>query len=260
MLKLTASSFEPFRALMVLPVLYGIVFATACAKQSWSAPPSAPATQSTAAKIRLNGEDVGTTEDTSVLVKRFTEIIDHRTSKGGNFFIRAENGLRFSEVIRVAEALSQAHGIPDLAFDVEPASAGNISRDSVPIGRATLPRSLMLVVTVGNLGSARGELISGGLHLYLSEFTMRVSARHSVPKEFVVVEVFRDNEYVIGDKSVPAAALKSELQARLSRNEDKRVMILTRSDAEIQWGSFMEVAQAARAAGADMIHILTLTP
>jgi biopolymer transport protein ExbD len=56
------------------------------------------------------------------------------------------------------------------------------------------------------------------------------------------------------------SALKGELQARLSKTAAKRVIILTRSDSEIRWSSFMEVANAAREAGAGMIQILTLTP
>ena len=203
-----------------------------------------------------------------MLVRRFTEIVEHRTRKAGNFFIRAENRLPFSEVIRVAEALGHAHGIPDLAVEVDPARAGNVSGDPVitsddPVFSGDgnkFPRSMMLVVTVGNLGSARGELISGGINLLLTPYTMRFSARRSVPKEFVVVEVFRDNEDVIGDRPIPSSALRGELQVRLSKNEDKRVVILTRSDSKIRWGSFMEVANAAREAGAGMIQILTLTP
>lgn len=118
----------------------------------------------------------------------------------------------------------------------------------------------MLVVTIGNLDSMRGELISGGIALLSTPFTMRFSARHDIPKEFLVMEVFRDNEYVIEDKPIPSSALRSELQARLSKTVAKRVMILTRSDSEMLWGSFMEVATAAREAGAGMIQIVTLTP
>jgi biopolymer transport protein ExbD len=262
--KIATGSCEPLRALIVLAFVCGIVVANACAQQTSPAPlspsaPASPAAQSAAAKIKLNGEDVGTTADTSVLVRRFTEIFDQRPRKIGNFFIRAENDLRFSEVIRVAEALSHAHGIAELAFEVNPASVRRVTGDPV-INGDHFPRSMMLVVTVGNLGSARGELISGGIFLKLTGFTIPFAPRHDLPKEFVVVEVFRDNEYVIADKPIPSSALRSELQARLSKTQDKRVMVLTRSDSEIRWGSFMEVVNAAREAGAEMIQILTLTP
>jgi biopolymer transport protein ExbD len=268
--KKITNRFELLQGLLVLPVVCGIVFANACARQPSLALSSPPAAQSSAAKVKLNGEDVGTTEDTSVLVRRFTEIRDQRTKKAGNFFIRAEIGLRFSEVFRVVEALSHARGIADLAFEVDAASAASISRDPVllpydPVESAgvsshTFPRAMMLVVTVGSLGSPRGELISEAMQLFLTPFTMRFAARHSVPKGFVVVEVFKDNEYVIGDKPIFNSAIKGDLQTRLSKNQDKRVMIQIRSDSEIRWGSFMEVANAAREAGADMIQILILTP
>ncbi len=256
--KKTTNRFEPLHSRLVLPVVCGIVFANACAQQPSPALSSAPAAQSASATVKLNGEDVGTTEDTSVLVRRFTEIVEQRPRKAGNFFIRAENGLRFSEVMRATEALSHAHGIADLAFEVNPASPGSVTGDPV-INGYPFPRSMMLVVTVGNLGSARGELISDGIHLFLTGFTMRFAARHSVPK-FVVVGVFKDNEYVIDDKPISASALKGELQARLSKNQDKRVMIQIRSDSDLRWGSFMEVANGAREAGADEIQILILTP
>jgi biopolymer transport protein ExbD len=268
MVKRYADRFEPLRTLILLPFVSLIVFTDACAQRPSPAPLLSAPPSMQAAKVKLNGEDVGTTADTSILVKRFTEIVDQRPIKAGNFFIRAEGALRFSEVMRATEALSHAHGIADLAVEVDPASAGSVSGDPVitrtdpvfPGDGNRFPRSMMLVVTVGNLGSTRGEAISGGIHLMLTQFTMRFAARHDVPKEFVVVEAFRDNEYAIDDKPILSSALRGELQARLSKNEDKRVMILTRSDSEIRWGSFMEVATAACEAGADMIHLLTLTP
>jgi biopolymer transport protein ExbD len=273
MAKRCAGTFEPFRALLVLPFVCGIVFANACAQQPSPTPlsPAPTAAQSIVASIKLNGEDVGTTEDTSALIKRFTEILDQRraTFSNGQVFIRAENSARFSEVLRVVEALRKNHGLLDLAVEVDRANDGNISADPVIISSSVdsgdvysnkFPRSMMLVVTVGNLGSTRGELISGGIDLLPTPYTMRFAARHSVPKEFVVVEVSRDNEYVIEDKPIPSSALSSELQARLSKTAAKRVIILTRSDSEMLWGSFMEVANAAREAGAGMIQLLTLTP
>jgi hypothetical protein len=81
MAKIGTGCFERLRAFTVLPFVCGIVFADACAQQP-SPSPLSPATsalptaQSAAAKIKLNGEDVGTTADTSVLVRRFTEIVD----------------------------------------------------------------------------------------------------------------------------------------------------------------------------------------
>jgi biopolymer transport protein ExbD len=244
MVKRYADSFAPLRTLMLLPFVCGIVFTNACAQQPSPVPlsPAPKAAQSIAAKIKLNGEDVGTTADTSILVKRFTEIFDQRPIKAGNFFIRAEGALRFSEVMRATEALSHAHGIADLAVEVDPASAGNVSGDPVitstdpvfPGDGNKFPRSMMLVVTVGNLGSSRGELISGGIALLPNPLTMRFAARRDIPKAFLVVEVFRDSEYLIDDKPIPSSALRDELQARLSKNGDKRVMILTRSDSEIR--------------------------
>jgi biopolymer transport protein ExbD len=273
MVKRHASIFEQLRALTMLPFICGIVLANACAQQPSPAPLSSapPSPQSAAVKIKLNGEDVGTTADTSALVKRFTEILDQRraTFSNGTVFIRAENSARFSEVARVVEALRKNHGLLYLAIEVDPANDGSISADPVIIGSSVdsgdvyinkFPRSMMLVVTVGDLGSTRGELISGGMDLLPTPYTMRFAARHSVPKEFVVVEAFRDNEYVIEDKPTPSSALRSELQDRVSKTADKRVMILTRGDSEIRWATFMEVANAARAAGAGMIQLLRLTP
>ncbi len=261
MVKRCAGAFEVLRTLIVIPFVCGMILANACAQQPSPAPLSTtlPSTQSTAAKIKLNDEDVGTTADTSVLVRRFTEIVDQRPKKAGNFFIRAESAVPFSEVMRAIEALNHAHGIADLAFE-NSASDGRVSGDPVLNGSDPFSRSMMLVVTVGNLGSTRGELILGGTHLMLTPYTMQFSARHSVPKEFVVIEVFRDNEYVIEDKPIPSSALRGELQARLSKSDDKRVVILTRSDSEIRWGSFMEAVNGAREAGAEMIQTLTLTP
>lgn len=289
MIGITASSFELFRGLMVLPIVFGVALSNTRAQQSSPALSLAgypwPSTaQMSAAKIKLNGEDVGTTADTSVLARRLTEVFARRLKQGpftderarsidGTIFIRAENSVQFSEVHRVIEAVARNHGIPYLAVEAEPAKAGKAVGDPVLTNYVdieggtnykthskTLPRSMMLVVTVGNLGSTGGEMITSGISLSIPEFTLRLSARQSVAKHFTVVEVFRDNEYVIGDTPIPASALRSELQARLSRNEDKRVVILTRTDSEIRWSSFLEVANAAREAGAGKIQIHNLIP
>jgi biopolymer transport protein ExbD len=128
MTRISASSFESFQGLLVLPLMCGIVFASACAQQPSPVPVSSapPSPQSAAVKIKLNGEDVGTTEDTSALVRRFTEILDQRraTFSNGTVFIRADNSARFSEVVRVVEALRKNHGLLYLAVEVNPAKGG----------------------------------------------------------------------------------------------------------------------------------------
>jgi biopolymer transport protein ExbD len=288
MTRITTSSLEAFRTMMLLSIVCGIVFANAGAQQlspalSLAVCSSPPAAQTSAAKLKLNGEDVGTTADTSVLARRLTEIFAQRREKGpftderarsidGTVFIRAENSVQLSEVRRVIEALARNHGIPYLAVEVDPAR-GKVTGDPVitnyvditgggnyEIHSNHFPRSMMLVVTVGNLGSNGGEMISDGIYLSIPEFTLRLSARQSVAQHFTVVEVFRDNEYVVGDNQIHFSALRSELQARLSRNEDKRVVILTRSDSDIRWSSFLEAANAAREAGAGKIQTHNLIP
>jgi biopolymer transport protein ExbD len=289
MIKTSAISFGSLRALMVLPVLAGIVFANARPRQpspalSLAAYQSPPTAQTSAAKVKLNGEEVGTTADTSVLARRLTEIFERRREKGpfqdelarsifGSVFIRADNDALFSEVIRVIEAVRSEHGILFLPIEADPARAGKASGDPVitdysdlkgegsyEIHSRTSPHLQMLVVTVGNLGSPRGELISGGIRLFIPEFTLRLSAKHSIPKEFTVIEVFKDKQYVIDEKSIAPSALRGELRARLKERIDKRVVILTLSDSDIRWSSFMEAANAAREAGAGMIQHHNLTP
>jgi biopolymer transport protein ExbD len=145
-----------------------------------------------------------------------------------------------------------------LAAEVESAKAANLNGKAGGAGgERIVPRSQTLLVRVGSPGAA---LISRGIRLVIPEFTLRLSARRSIPKEFTVVEVFKDNEYVIGEQSIPSSALRKELQTRLQERVDKRVVILTRSDSEIRWSSFFEVATAAQKAGAEMIQTHNLIP
>ena len=289
MIKTSAISSESLRALMVLPVVCGIVFANACAQQPSPAPslaanPSPPTAQTSAAKVKLNGEEVGTTADTSVLAKRLKEIFERRREKGpyqdelarsipGFVFVRADNDALFSEVIRVIEAVSSEPGTVFLPVEADPAKAGKAGGDPVmtdysdikgegsyEIRSWTFPRSQMLVVTVGNLSSPGGELISGGIRLTIPEFALRLPAKKSIPKEFTVIEVFKDRQYVIDEKSIAPSALRAELLARLKERIDKRVVILTLRDSDIRWSSFMEAANAAREAGAGKIQLHNLKP
>jgi biopolymer transport protein ExbD len=271
---LVALTLLAFGTITLVSMVCGIVLANANEQQlspalSLAAYPSPPTAQTSAAKLRLNGEDVGTTADTSVLAKRLIEIFAQRLEKGpftderarsidGTVFIRAENTVQYSEVHRVIEAVSRNHGIPWLAAEVKPAGTGNHKGNAGRgKGARVVPRSQMLVVSVGSPG---GQLISGGIRLVTPDFTLHVSARRSIPKEFTVVEVFKDSDYVIGEQSIPSSALRKELQTRLREKIDKRVVILTRSDSEIRWSSFIAVATAARQAGAEMIQTHNLIP
>ena len=81
--------------------------------------------------------------------------------------------MRFNEVRRVISAVGKNHGLPYLSYEVAPASNNKAGGDPVlinydpvfsgKVSSSTFPRSMMLVVTVGDLGAARGELISGGI-------------------------------------------------------------------------------------------------
>jgi biopolymer transport protein ExbD len=259
-------------SLLLILLLLAATVAVSAQTPASPAREAASSQKTTAAKVKLNGEEVGTTLDSAALVKRLTGIFDRREGKfsNGTVFIRAERSVRFGEVARVIEAVGANRAIPYLAIESDSASAGKAGADPLLVGydllesgeiyRKPFPRSMMLVITIGNPGSDKGELISGGINLNLTGFTLRYSARQTVPKEFVTVEAFRDNEYSLDGKIVPLSSLTGELQSRLSKNEDKRVMILTRSDSDLSWGSFMDSADAARKAGAGMVQYLMLTP
>jgi hypothetical protein len=61
--------------------------------------------------------------------------------------------------MRATEAFTHAHGIADLAFEVNPGSVGSVSGDLAINGSDPFPRSLMLIVTVGNRCRALGRWI-----------------------------------------------------------------------------------------------------
>jgi hypothetical protein len=268
--KVIAIHFRPTLRVVGIPLVCGIVLACFCSAQLSFG--YSPAGQTSALKLKLNANDVGTTENTSVLEKSLLDIYDRRPKRSPveddniraiyyAVLVSAENDAQLSEVQRVFEAVANAHWSPWLAVEGDSDKGGNVSATlngkKAPNG---IPNPQLLIVSIGNPSYPGRGLISGGIRIYLSDLPLKLSDGHSILKQFMVVDVFKDDQYAIGEKSIPASALTDQLKTGLRGRTDKRVVFVTRSDSEIHWSSFLAVAKAAREAGAEMIQLQNLVP
>jgi biopolymer transport protein ExbD len=258
-----------------IPVASAIVLCltliTACAQQpGQTVSTPAPRVQNTPppqpAKIELNGEEMGTTVDTSRLNKFLKNVLKQREEQDVTIpgtsqiektvLIRAERSLRISEVFKVIEAVKQARAYPiQMAIEVE---------ENFEEARSTHRSRLMLVVTIGNHSTPEGKMISFGITLTPRfgvepvEKASIIKPEHPVVPVPLAVTILKDGQYVIGEKPIEKSALRSELKARQQERDTKSINLLIESDAGISYGSLEEVANAASAAGVEELVLITV--
>jgi biopolymer transport protein ExbD len=252
-----------FPAWLAVLILCCITLVSARAQQS--SPPVSPtdtktrkATPPAEVKITLNGLEMGTTSDLSRLQKTLADVFKRRETEGvykqGSSDIEKTTLIRANPSLKIREVLSVINVVKDAgASPVQLAIEGNSKKAVI-----SRPNPLILAVAIGEPGFAPTTVFLGGLDLLLSEFTIKHSESDTLPKEFLVVAIPKEGEYVIDGKPIAKTALHSELQTRLQGRQDKRVVILIEKDSEITYGSLAEAAQAAFAAHADMLQLLAL--
>src|SRR5882724_6661066 len=115
MTKGNANHFQPMLGQIGVPLVCRIVLACFCSLQLSFG--YSTARQTSALKLKLNTNDVGTTENTSALEKSLLEIFDRRPKRGPleddniraiyyAVLVSAENNAQLSEVQRVIEAMT----------------------------------------------------------------------------------------------------------------------------------------------------------
>jgi biopolymer transport protein TolR len=77
-------------------------------------------------------------------------------------------------------------------------------------------------------------------------------------EEKITLTLTRDNRIFINDKEVPRTLLTERLQ-ELSRERRDRVVFF-RGDAQVSYGLVMEVMDAAKAAGIEVLGMITQQP
>jgi biopolymer transport protein ExbD len=115
-------------------------------------------------------------------------------------------------------------------------------------------------VIIGEPDSRRLKLISAGIELMLTGFSLKRSEKNTLPKEFLGVELVKDGSYVIDGKPITRSALLEALQTRSKNTLAKRIVAMIEKDAEISYGSLRALADAAFEAHFEILQLLTLQP
>jgi biopolymer transport protein ExbD len=215
--------------------------------------PSAP----TNSKITLNQDEMGTTDDptqlTTLLSKVFKQRHENRAFKPGTIevyldvYLKAEPSTGIPEVLKMVDVIKEAGGYPVLVpMEI-----------SLEEAKGQKPDPLTLLVTIGERDPSL-KVIVEGVELIKGPVVAHAE-KDTLPKEFVVVRVPKDGEYVVGEKPVGQASLANELKSRSKDlTETKRVYLIVDGDGDVRYRSLSEVAYAAHSAGAKEIYIIML--
>ena len=89
--------------------------------------------------------------------------------------------------------------------------------------------------------------------------TIKHSDKDTLPKEFVVVSVLKDGEYLVDNKPFTQTGLANELKPRVNKSENKTVFVLLDADNDVRYRSLAEVTQAVFDAGATELSLVMLS-
>ncbi len=251
-------SFSSARTATPLFVLCIVVGAVACQQRANSS--SAPVVQSQLpqasppAKVFLNLDPVGTTEDTSKLVERLASLFAERRKNFANrpganaaettVYVEAEDALKLDEFFKVVGALKRSGADPVLIPTRFSQGGG-------------LPNPLTLSVTVGDVKVDPSKPPAGGIAVRVADVPLDTRSAQPSAADLTDVTMSRDGEYILGGRTLKRADLSSALKA-LPRKVDggEAVGVRIENERQISYGSLAALAQGAYAAGAKKLLLL----
>jgi biopolymer transport protein ExbD len=258
------SVFEPQRLVWVSLLILCSLGLIACSKgstQQAAAPAAAtpkPAPTPSNAKLALNGEPKGTTNDTRelsrMLARIFKEREEYMVFKEGtsdvekSLYLKADPAIRLGEFLKVLDVAKEAGASPVL-FPVE------VSGDE---GKDIMPERLRLLLTIG-APEMNVDPISRGIELIHAP-TVRQSEKETVKEMSGVISVAKDGEYVIDGKAVGKPDLANKIRAELENTPTVTRRVLVLLEGDVTYASLSEIAYAANAANATELHIATDAP
>ncbi len=240
-------------------VLCVVVAAAACQQRAnnSSAPvvQSQPPQASPPAKVFLNGEPLGTTDDTAKLGERLASLFAERKKSSlhrpgtsdveATVYVEAEDTLKLSEFFQVVGALKRAGADPVLI-----PTRFSQGRD--------LPNPLTLLVTVGDLKVAPPKPPAGGIAVGVANVPAKPDNAQPSADDLTDIVMSHEGEYLLGGRTLKRADLSAALKA-LPRKVDggEAVGVRVENEGQISYGSLAALAQAASAAGAKKLLLLS---
>jgi biopolymer transport protein ExbD len=272
----------------------------ACARQGKdpsqaSAPNSSQAQNNklaTPAKIQLNAEEMGTSDDTSLLDKKLKENFqlrkeqhafkrgferrddlrfDERIDK--TVFVKAERSINLEEVTKIIAAFEDAGAEPVLLpITVDEAKARRIKPNAVRLCSAcalakdrrtegeVYPNPLTLLVRLRQPDSTPPRDASGLPSMsdfLISDGIPIIISSASNDESLAMITIAKDGEYTLGEKHFEKAALENEIRDRIKAKPVSERVVYIKAGPNISYGSLEDNYLAAFAAGANQIRLDT---
>lgn len=266
-----------------LTLVLATALLTACAQNSPTLTSSSQTAKPTPpAKIRLNAEDMGMSNDTSKLNKTLIDIfqqrrknfafkfgketrtdlpIDERLEK--TVFVRPDRAVKLSEVVRIIAAVGDANASPILFPIQADPSAQPTSRDGTNTSPAFIPGTdkpnpLLLVVSIqGDAASAPSAQIIDGIPVVLSGNMRGPEGSNANDTSLVIVTVPKDGEYSLDEKSLEKPMLETGIRYRLQDKPQNERALFVKAGPDVSYGTLEDIVYAAKPAGSELIYLIT---
>jgi biopolymer transport protein ExbD len=281
-------SYPPL-VIVLMILVSGLVFAAGCAFHP-SVLTRASQTQTNGispAKIQLNEDEMGTSDDLSLLRQKLAEILrvrkeqhaykrgferrtdlpeDERIEK--TVFVKAERSIKLAEVTKIIETVEDVGGGPMLLpITVDERKARKIKPHAVRLCSACAlakdrwtdgewyPNPLTLLVRLRQPSSTPPLDASGlpSISDFLISDGIPISLRRAGDGAFVVITIPKEDDFVLDEKPVERVSLEQEIRDRIKAKPAKERVVVVRALSDKTYGSLEDVYYAAFAAGANRI-------
>ena len=237
---------------LILTLLLGSIFAYQGIQNNVGA-------QNDSLKLRLNNEEMGTTDDTSVLSKQLEEIFKAREENGvfrantneveKSVYLEGDRSVSVEEIAKLFGVLNDSGAFPVL-IPVK-----------VPLGNSfPKPNPLTLLVYAGSGESlmTRSSEISNFNAPRETPFTVgeiEIGFMEELPENgAIVVAVDKKGAYTMGGKQISASALKIQIKNRLKTKQNDKKTIFVQAK---NYGNMQNIASIAHSAGAVRLYFMT---
>ena len=199
-------------------------------------------------KLKLNNEDQGTTDDTSVIAKRLEKVFKNREKEG---VFRQESNEIETTVYLQGDRSVLAEEVAKLFGAVRDSGASPILvrvQKEVP---DTMPNPLKLVVYAG---SGKPGYFGNGIEIgFMGEL---FENRNSVTgdKGAIAVVAGKNGTFTMDGKQISASDLKIKIESRLKTKEKGKKIIFVQAD---NYGNIEDAAGIAASAGAVRVYVIT---
>ena len=235
-----------------------------------SSSPGAPA------KIFLNSDEAGTTVDPSPLFKilkeRFQQRKEQRAYAFGmelradlpeydrierTVFVSPPAATAISEVAKLIAIVKGTEAKPvQLPIKVEPAILRRSrTKSNWFVGPTFKPYPLILMASLNQPDDFIDKPIAGGISVSLLGPMAHLDGSAVNDNTLVVVNISKDGAYVLDGKAVAKAQLENDIRNRMKSALAPDRALLINADSNMTYGPVLDVAYAAKAAGASLVFL-----